>query len=73
MAKIVTRLVKTPAERMATYRRRHRRQYHLFRIAIPATQIDALVRRGYLDPKKRDDKTAVGDAATAFISDLLDA
>jgi len=64
-------VVKTPAERMRSCRRRQRDQWHSFRIEIAATQIDALVKRGYLDPKKRDDLIAVGHATTAFVSHAL--
>ena len=41
------------------------------RIEIAAVEIDALVKRGYIDPKNRDDPAAIGEAATEFISDAL--
>jgi hypothetical protein len=41
------------------------------RIEISAVEIDALMKRRYLSPKNCDDLTAVGEAATAFISDAL--
>jgi hypothetical protein len=41
------------------------------RIEIAAAEIDALVKRGYVDPNNRDDPAAIGEAATAFISDAL--
>jgi hypothetical protein len=63
--------VKTPAERMRTYRQRQRRQWRSVRIEISAAEIDALMKRRYLDPKNRDDLAAIGEAATAFISDAL--
>jgi hypothetical protein len=63
--------VKTPAERMRSYCKRRRRRWQSVRIEIAAAEIDALVKRRYLDPKSRDDLTAVGEAATAFISDAL--
>jgi hypothetical protein len=62
---------KTPAQRMRSYRQRQRRQWRSVRIEISAVEIDALVERRYLDPKSRDDLTAIGEAATAFISDAL--
>jgi hypothetical protein len=62
---------RTPAERMRSYRNRRRRQWQSVRIELAAVEIDALVERGYLDPKNRDDLTAIGEAATAFISDAL--
>ena len=61
--------VKTPAERMRSYRQRQRRQWRSIRIEISAAEIDALMKRRYLDPK--NDLTAIGEAATAFISDAL--
>jgi hypothetical protein len=63
--------VRTPAERMRSYRQRRRRQWRSIRIELAAAEIDALVKRRYLDPKSRDDLTAIGEAATAFISDAL--
>jgi hypothetical protein len=63
--------VKTPAERMRCYRHRQRRQWRSVRIEISVVEIDALVKRGYLDPSSRDDLAAIGEAATAFISDPL--
>jgi hypothetical protein len=61
----------TAAERMRSYRQRQRRQWRSVRIEIAAAEIDALVKRRYLEPKSRDDLTAIGEAATAFISDAL--
>jgi hypothetical protein len=63
--------VKTPAERMRSYRQRQRRQWRSVRIEMAAAEIDALVKRGYLDPKNRHHLAAIGEAATAFISDAL--
>ena len=62
---------KTPAQRMRSYRQRQRRKWRSVRIEISAVEIDALMKRRYLDPENRDDVTAVGEAATAFISDAL--
>jgi hypothetical protein len=62
---------KTPAQRMRSYRQRQRRQWRSIRIEIAAVEIDALVKRRYLDPTNRDDLAAIGEAATAFISDAL--
>jgi hypothetical protein len=71
MPKITDYAVKTPAERMRCYRQRQRHQWRSVRIELAAVEIDALVKRSYLDPKNRDDLTAIGEAATAFISDAL--
>jgi hypothetical protein len=65
------RAIKTPAERMRSYRQRRRRKCQSVRIEIAAAEIDALLKRGYVDPNNRDDPTAIGEAATAFISDAL--
>ncbi len=61
----------TAAERMRSYRQRRRRKWQSVRIEMAVAEIDALVQRRYLDPKNRDDLTAIGEAATAFISDAL--
>jgi hypothetical protein len=61
----------TAAERMRSYRQRRRRKWQSVRIEIAASEIDALVKRGYVDPNNRDDPAAIGEAATAFISDAL--
>ncbi len=65
------RAIKTPAERMRGYRRRQRHKWQAVRIEIAAAEVDALVKRGYLDPKNRGDQTAIEEAATAFISDAV--
>ena len=62
---------KTPAERMRNYRQRQRRLWRSVRIELAAAEIDALMKRRYLDPMNRDDLAAIGEAATAFISDAL--
>jgi hypothetical protein len=70
-AELPVRPPSTAAERMRSYRQRRRRKWQSVRIEIAAAEIDALVQRGYLDPKNRDDLAAIGEAATAFISDAL--
>jgi hypothetical protein len=62
---------RSPAERMQAYRKRRQRQWQLVRIELAAAEVDALVKRGYLEPKNRHDQTAIEEAATAFISDSL--
>jgi hypothetical protein len=61
----------TAAQRMRSYRQRQRRQWRSVRIELAAVETDALVKRGYLDPKNPDDLPAIGEAATAFISDAV--
>jgi hypothetical protein len=56
---------------MRSYRQRQRRQWRSVRIELSAAETDELVKRRYLDPKNRDDLAAIGEAATAFISDAL--
>jgi hypothetical protein len=41
------------------------------RIRLCATDIAALVKRGYLEPQLREDLAAIEEAADAFISDAL--
>lgn len=65
------RAAKTPAERMRYYRRRQQRKWLTVRIEMDVAEKDGLVKRGYLYPKDRDDPTALGEAASAFISDSL--
>ena len=63
----------TAAERMRLYRRRRRRGRRPFKVELDVADIDALVKRGYLDPKERDDLSAIAWAATGFLSDALGA
>jgi hypothetical protein len=41
------------------------------RIQLCAADIDALIAKGYLETKDREDLSAVGQAADTFISDAL--
>jgi hypothetical protein len=59
------------AERMRVYRRRRRNQWIPVRVELTAGEIDVLVKRGYLDPKDRDDLGAIGRAATAVVTEAL--
>jgi hypothetical protein len=56
---------------MRLYRHRRRRGRRIVRVEIDATEVEALVRRGYLEPKDREDASAIEAAANAAISDLL--
>jgi hypothetical protein len=60
-----------PAERMRNHRRRRRWRRLNVRIDLGPADIDALVKRGYLEPEAREDLRSVQDAADAFISDAL--
>jgi hypothetical protein len=66
-----TKAPRSPAERMRLYRRRRRQGMLSVRIRLGATDIAALVKRGYLEPQLREDLAATEEAADAFISDAL--
>ena len=59
------------AERMRLYRKRRRRRMRCVRVQLHVTEIDALIRKGYLDPKSRDDRDAIYAALGAFVDDAL--
>jgi tRNA splicing endonuclease len=56
---------------MRLYRRRRQRQLLPVRVELTPVDIDALVKRGYLELKDRDDTSAIEQAANEFISDAL--
>jgi hypothetical protein len=56
---------------MRLYRRRRQDQWRSVRVTLTASEIDALIQRGYLHPDSRNDSRAIGYAAMAFISDSL--
>jgi hypothetical protein len=41
------------------------------RIDVDQAEIDALIKRGYVEAAQRSDVAAIGHAVTAFISDVL--
>jgi hypothetical protein len=47
----------------------HKADMRCVRIQLDATEIDVLVRRGYLEAKDRDNGKAVQTAAATFIGD----
>jgi hypothetical protein len=55
-----TNTLQSTAERMRLYRRRRRRGRRIVRVEIDAAEVEALVRRGYLEPKDREDRSAPG-------------
>ena len=57
------------AERMRQYRERQRKGMRCVRIQLDATEVDVLVRRGYLEAKDRDNGKAVQTAAAIFVGD----
>jgi hypothetical protein len=62
---------RSAAERMRAYRRRRQQPSRSIRVVLAATELDALVKRGYLQSDSRSDNRAIGFAAMAFISDAL--
>jgi hypothetical protein len=59
------------AERTRQYRDRQRKGLRCVRIQLDATEIDVLVRKGYLEAKDRDNGKAVQRAAESFVSDAF--
>jgi hypothetical protein len=68
----VTRLPCTAAERMRLYRRRRRQGMHCVRISLHATQIDGLIRKGFLRREDRGDLQALQWAIDVVIDSVLD-
>jgi hypothetical protein len=56
---------------MRTYRRRRRQGVLSVRVRLGATDIAALVKRGYLEPGVSEDMNAIEEAADSFVSDTL--
>ena len=65
------RSARTPAERMRLFRRRRKFRRQVVKVEVDPREVDALIDRGYIDPKDRDDLEALGAAVTAFFSDAL--
>ena len=59
------------AARMRVCRLRQRRGTRCVRVAISPTEIDGLIAKGYLGPEEREDREAIGAAASWFLSDVL--
>jgi hypothetical protein len=60
------------AERMRLYRKRRRRGIHSLRTSLHVTQIDGLIRKGFLEQEDRGDLEALQRAIDALISTALD-
>ena len=56
---------------MRLHRRRRRLQRRIVKLEVDNTEIDAMVKRRYLEPGDRDDLTAVEEAANWFFSDAV--
>jgi hypothetical protein len=59
------------AQRMRRYRKRRRRGIRCVRVQIHVTEIDALIRKKYLDQQSRDDLKAVEYAIRTVVLDAL--
>ena len=70
-AKVDSARSSSPAERMRLYRNRRRSGMRTVRILLHVTEIEALIRKGYLDHKSRDDRDAVEFAISSFVDDAL--
>jgi hypothetical protein len=62
---------KTPAERMRLLRRRRKFRRQVVKVEVDPGEVDALIDRGYLEPKDRDDLEVLAAAITACFSDAL--
>ena len=62
---------KTPAERMRLFRRRRKYRRQVVKVEVDPGEVDALIDRGYLQPKDRDDREVLAAAVTACFSDAL--
>ena len=65
------RNARTPAERMRLFRRRRKFRRQVVKVEVDPGEVDALIDRGYIDPKDRDDLEVLAAAVTAFFSDAL--
>jgi hypothetical protein len=59
------------AERMRLSRKRKKLGKVVVTVEVDPGEVDALIDRGYLQPKDRDDLKVLAAAVTAFFSDAL--
>ncbi len=60
----------TPAaEHMRQYRKRRHRGMLCVQVRLHVTEIDSLIRKGYLKPEQKDDRNEIQAAVEAFLSD----
>jgi hypothetical protein len=59
------------AKRMRLFRRRRKFGRQVVNVEVDAGEVDALIDRGYINPKDRDDLEALAAAVTTFFSDAL--
>jgi hypothetical protein len=59
------------AKRMRVHRTRRRKGLRCVRILLHETEIDSLIKKGFLKPERRHDSDAVQDAIDVFICNEL--
>ena len=64
------RSARTLAERMRLFRRRRKFRRQVVKVEVEP-EVEALIDRGYIDPKDRDDLEVLAAAVTACFSDAL--
>src|SRR5665811_1688041 len=62
----------TAAERMRLHRKRRRRGLRTIRILLHVSEIEALVRKGYLQADHGGDRNTLASAVCVLMSDALD-
>jgi hypothetical protein len=65
------RNAKTPAERMRLFRSGVKFRRRVVKVEVDPREVEALIERGYLEPKDRDDLEVLAAAVTTFFSDAL--
>jgi hypothetical protein len=65
------RNAKTPPERMRLFRRRRKFRGQVVKVEVDPGEVDALIDRGYLEAKDRDDREVLAAAVTSCFSDAL--
>jgi hypothetical protein len=56
---------------MQLFRRRRKFRRQVVKVEVDPREVDALIDRGYLGAKDRDDRELLAAAVTAFFSDAL--
>jgi hypothetical protein len=56
---------------MRLFRRRRKFRRQVVKVEVDPGEVDALIDRGYLQPKDRDDREVLAAAVTAYFSDAL--
>ena len=59
------------ARRMRVYRKRRRNRMQCFSVLLHTSEIDGLIRKGYLADKARHDRRAVQQALDSYVCELL--